>query len=58
MSVCCVDICPVDMQKPGQQCAGLIEMTANALGGGAVTLMLVAVQRDNLALSIKQAIIW
>jgi hypothetical protein len=31
-------------------------MTADALGGGVVALMLVAVQRDNLELSIKQAI--
>ena len=44
------------MQKHGQRCAGLIEITANALRGGAVALMLVAVQRDNLELSIKQAI--
>jgi len=44
------------MQKHGQQCAGLIEITANALSGGAVTLMLVAVQRDNLELNLKQAI--
>ena len=33
-------------------------MTANALSDDAVTLMLVAVQRDNLELSIKQAIRW
>jgi len=44
------------MQKHGQRCDGLVEMTANALSGGAVTLMLVAVQRDNLKLSIEQAI--
>jgi len=53
-----IDICPADMQKHGQQCAGLIEMTANALSGDAVALMLVAVQRDNLELSIKQAVRW
>ena len=45
-----------DMQKNGQQCDGLIEMTANALSGSVVALMLVAVQTDNLELSIKQAI--
>ena len=44
------------MHKPDQQCANLIEATANALSGAVVVLMLVAVQRDNLELSIKQAI--
>ena len=44
------------MQKHGQGCAGLIEMTADALSGAVVAVMLVAVQRDNLELSIKQAI--
>jgi len=44
------------MQKHEQRCPGLIEMTANALSDGAVALMLVAVQRDNLELNIKQAI--
>ena len=44
------------MQKHEQRCAGLIEMTANALSDSAVTLMLVAVQRDNLELGIKQAV--
>jgi len=51
-----INICPAGMQKCGQQCPDLIEMTANALSDGAVTLMLVAVQRDNLELSIKQAV--
>jgi len=50
------NIHPAEMQKHGQRCAGLIEMTANALSDGAVALMLVAVQRDNLELSIKQAV--
>ena len=44
------------MQKHGQQCDALIEITANALSGSVVALMLVAVQRDNLELSIKWAI--
>ena len=44
------------MHKHGQRCAGLIEMTADALSDSAVALMLVAVQRDNLELSIKAAI--
>ena len=58
MSAFCIDIHPIEMQKHGQQCAGLIEMTANALSGNVVVLMLVAVQRYNLELSIKQAIKW
>jgi hypothetical protein len=58
MNTCCIDIHPIEMQKHGEQCAGLIEMTADALSGGVVALMLVAVQRDNLELSIKRAIKW
>jgi hypothetical protein len=46
-----------EMHKPGQQCNDLIEITANALKGGVVALMLLAVQRDrNLDLSINYAI--
>jgi len=55
---CWINICPAEMQQHGQRCAGLIEMTADALSGAAVALMLVAVQKDNLELSIKQAIKW
>jgi hypothetical protein len=45
------------MHKPGQRCNGLIEMTADALSGGVVALMLLAVQAgDNLELNIKHAI--
>ena len=44
------------MHKPDQRCSDLIEVTANALSGGIVALMLMAVQRDNLELSVKQAI--
>jgi len=58
MSISCINVCLADMQKHGQQCAGLVEITANALSGGAVTLMLVAVQRDNLELNFKLAIRW
>jgi len=58
MNACYINICPVEMQKHGQRCTGLIEMTANALSGSAVALMLLAVQRGNLELSIKQAIRW
>ena len=46
------------MQRHGQRCAGLIEMTANSLSDSVVALMLVAVQRDNLELSVKEAIEW
>ena len=56
MNMCYIDIDPIEMQKHGQRCTGLIEMTADALSDGAVALMLVAVQRNNLELSIKQAI--
>ena len=58
MNMRCVNICPAEMHKHGQQCADLIEMTANALSDGTVVLMLLAVQRDNLELNIKQAIRW
>ena len=44
------------MHKDGQRCTDLIELTANSLSGGVVALMLVAVQKDNLELSINQAI--
>ena len=44
------------MHKRDQRCTDLIEVTANALSEGVVTLMLIAVQRDNLELSVKKAI--
>ena len=44
------------MHKPDRKCTDLIEATANALSMGAVAIMLMAVQRDNLELSVKQAI--
>ena len=50
------DLYPAEMHKPDQRCNGLIELTASTLSGGAVALMLLAVQRDNLELSINQAI--
>ena len=56
MNACHINIHSIEMQKHGQRCGGLIEMTANALSGSVVALMLVAVQRDNLELSIKWAI--
>jgi hypothetical protein len=45
------------MHKNDQQCTDLLKVTANALSGGAVTLMLMAVQRNNLELSIMQAFV-
>jgi len=46
------------MHKLNQRCTDLIDVTANALSGGTVALILMAVQSDNLELSIKQAIKW
>jgi len=46
------------MDEPGQQCSELIEKTANQLSGGVLSLMLLAVQKDNLELSINQAVKW
>ena len=46
------------MHRNDQRCIDLIDVTADALGGDVVALMLMAVQRDNLELSIKQAIQW
>ena len=52
------NLCPVGMHKPGQRCTDLIDVTANTLSVGVVALMLMAVQRDNLELSVKQAVRW
>ena len=52
------DFCSAGMHKPDQKCSNLIEVTANALSGDVVSLMLMAVQRDNLELSVNQAIAW
>jgi hypothetical protein len=58
MNAWCINIHPAEMQRPGQRCADLVEMTADALSGDVVALMLLAVQKDNLELNIKQAIKW
>jgi hypothetical protein len=47
-----------EMHKHGQRCTDLIDMTANALSSGAVALILLDVQKDNLELNIKQAVKW
>jgi hypothetical protein len=54
----CANLCRLGMHKPGQRCTNLIERTANALSNETVALMLMAVQKDNLELSIKYAIKW
>ena len=58
MNLYFVNFCPAGMHKDGQQCTDLIKLTANSLSGGVVALMLIAVQRDNLELSITSAIFW
>jgi hypothetical protein len=45
------------MNKPGQPCTGLIDITAKALSSGAA-LILLAVQKSNLELNIKVAVKW
>ena len=52
----CANSCPTEMHKPGRKCIELIEETGNELSSGVVALMLLAVQKDNLELSIKQAV--
>jgi hypothetical protein len=44
------------MHKVGQRCKKLIEKTANELSDDVVTLMLLAVQKDNLELSVQYAV--
>jgi hypothetical protein len=51
-----VNFCPAEMHKDGQRCTELIEKTANELSGSTVSLMLLAVQKHNLELSIKEAV--
>jgi hypothetical protein len=52
------DLCRVGMHKHGQRCTDLLEVTANALSGGAVALILLTIQKDSLELNIKEAIKW
>jgi hypothetical protein len=52
------NVCPAEMHKQGQRCTELISKTANSLSGNVVSLMLLAVQKDNLEPNIKQAIKW
>jgi hypothetical protein len=52
----CANLRPAEMHVPGQKCTELIEATARALSRDVVGLMLLAVQKDNLELSIRQAV--
>ena len=47
---------PVDMHRSDQRCTNLIELTADSLSNDVVALMLVAVQKDNLEMSINDAV--
>ena len=46
------------MNLEDSHCHSLIEKTAAALNEGVVELMLLAVQRENLELSVKTALSW
>jgi hypothetical protein len=50
------DFCRTGMHKEGQRCTELIEKTADELPDNVVALMLLAVQKHNLELSINQAV--
>jgi hypothetical protein len=56
MNLYFANFCPAEMHKDGQQCTDLIKLTANSLSSDVVALMLIAVQKDNLELSITVAI--
>ena len=48
--------CPLEeMHMNGSHCGNLVEKTAEALNEEAVVLMLLAVQRGNVELSVKVA---
>ena len=44
------------MHEPGQHCTELLETTANALSDGVVAVMVLAVKRGNLELSINAGV--
>jgi hypothetical protein len=58
LSMYYADFCCVGMHKDDQRCTDLLEMTADALSGGTVALILLTIQKDNLELNIKQAVKW
>jgi len=56
--MCGINMCPAGMHRAGERCTELIEKTASELSNGIVSLMLLAVQKDNLELSINYAVQW
>ena len=52
----CTDIISVGMHEENQCCTELLETTANALNDGVVAVMISAVKRENLELSMNIAI--
>ena len=50
------DILCADMHEAGNHCTELLEKTANALNDNVISVMLLAVQKGNLELSIKRAV--
>ena len=48
--------CSTEMHRPNGRCDDLIEKTAAALSEDAVALMLLAVQKGNVELSVKVAL--
>lgn len=46
------------MHKVGESCDALITETADVLSAEVVTLMLLAVQRGNLEISLRMAVKW
>jgi len=56
MNLYFANFCPAGMHKDDQRCTDLIQLTANSLTSGGVALMLIAVQKDNLEISINYAI--
>jgi hypothetical protein len=50
--------CLAGMHKPAQRCTDLIQTTADALAGGAVALILLTIQKNNLELNIGRAVGW
>ena len=56
MSRVCADPLVKEMQKPETRCHALLEETVEVLNEDVVALMLLAVQRMGLELSIKMAV--
>ena len=46
----------VGMHKESESCYALLEETASALDDNTVTVMLLAIQRENLEMSVKSAV--